>query len=319
MSAQEPNVLYDAPGPRARRLTLIVSVVAAALVVLGAYAWVYRPLADKGQFTYERWGPLLDPANEAFPAVWRLLGTGFRNTVIAAAMAIVLSLVLGTALAVLRYRLTDIARGPRPSGAALPGYYAERGLGLLSRVFVEFFRGLPVVLTIFFVAQILPELGVDLEPRYFLVIGLTLYNMVVIGEIVRSGMANLPRGQQEAAEAIGLSGLQTVFSILLPQSFRVMLPALISQVVVVLKDTSFGFIIGYEEALRVSGFVVQNLGNPIQVYLVVGVLYILLNYLVSRIAVYAQRRVSRGRRTPPGAAVPQTVVPETTPGVGAPA
>lgn len=310
MSNPAASVLYDNPGPRTRRLVLIGSIVFAILAVLGLYFLVYLPLDENGQFSEEKWAPLIDPSNEAFPQVWELIRKGFQNTLIAAAMAIVASLVFGTGLAVLRFRLAELARGPR---GASPGRKVMLGLAwvlnLLSKVFVEFFRGLPVLLTIFFVARILPESGVDLSSRMYLVIGLALYNMVVIGEILRSGMANLPPGQKEAADAIGLSGLQTVFTILLPQSFRIMLPALISQVVVVLKDTSLGFIISYEEALRVGQILIQNLSNPIQVYVVIGAIYITLNYALSKLAQYVQRRIARGRKTPPGATIPDVNVP----------
>jgi len=133
---------------------------------------------------------------------------------------------------------------------------------------------------------------------YSLVIGLTIYNGVVIGEILRSGMEGLPRGQREAADAIGLSTFQTIRLVLLPQAYRIMLPALISQLVVVLKDTSLGFIITYEEILRVAGQTVQVLGNGIQTYVVVGAIYIAANYTLSKIAEYTQRRMARGRKTP---------------------
>jgi len=314
----EASVLYDNPGPRTRRNILIGSVVFGVLAVAGLYFFVYLPLDENGQFDAEKWAPLVDPGNEDFADVWSLLGQGFQNTLIAAVLAIVASLVLGTLLAILRFRLKELAHGPRGSTAGRQTFLGLAWvLNLISRVFVEFFRGLPVLLTIFFVARILPEYGVDLSPRLFLVIGLALYNMVVIGEILRSGMANLPPGQKEAADAIGLSGLQTALTILLPQAFRIMLPALISQIVVVLKDTSLGFIISYLEALRMGQFIIQELGNPIQVYVVIAVIYIAVNYAVSRLAVYVQRRVARGRKTPPGAEVPDVTKP--TPLAGAPA
>ena len=315
MSSRGASVLYDNPGPRTRSLILIGSIIFAILAVAGIYQFVYKPLDENGQFEYELWAPLIDPSNEFFDLVWRRIAYGFKNTLIAAAMAIVASLVFGTGLAILRFRLYDLAHGPRGS-TSTPARRVMRGLvwtlNLFTKIFVEFFRGLPVVITIFFVARALPEYGIDLSARLFLVIGLTLYNMVVIGEILRSGMQNLPRGQKEAADAIGLSGLQTVLTILLPQSYRIMLPALISQVVVVLKDTSLGFIIGYEEALRVAGQIIQNLGNPIQVYTVIAVIYISINYAVSRLAHYTQRRIARGRKTPPGLQLKDVDVPGRT-------
>ncbi|GAB3530452.1 amino acid ABC transporter permease [Phytohabitans suffuscus] len=272
-------------------------------LVAGAYYLVYRPLDEQGQFSMELWGPLIDPDNEVFSLVWARLREGFVATLTAAALALVSSLVFGTALAVLRIQLKALSRRTF-TGLAKPAALALRALSwflsVLSRFFVEIFRGLPVVITIFFVAAALPELGVDLgDILWYLVIGLTLYNMVVIGEILRSGMEGLPGGQREAAEAMGLSSFQTTRMILLPQAFRIMLPALISQLVVVLKDTSLGFMISYEEVLRVSGQIIQALPepNPIQVYFVVGAIYIVVNYALSKLAEYVQRRLARGRKT----------------------
>lgn len=305
------SVLYDNPGPRTQRIIVIGSIIFALLAVVGLYFLVYRPLNDSGQFEEAKWAPLLNPSDPSFPQVWQRLREGFTNTLIAAGLAIISSLVLGTLLAILRFRLSDAIHSTWPSS---PGrqvaFIAWRVLNFITKIFVEFFRGLPVAVTIFFVARALPEYGLDFSVRTFLVIGLTLYNMVVIGEILRSGMANLPRGQKEAAEALGLSNMQTILTILLPQAYRIMLPALISQIIVVLKDTSLGFIISYEEALRVGGQIIQVLSNPIQVYFVIAVIYITINYVLSKIAQYAQQRIARGRKTrtvkpPPQAPVGQ--------------
>jgi glutamate transport system permease protein len=312
VSGDAQAVLYDAPGPRARRITLISSVIAGVAVAGLVYALIYRPLDKAGQFTMEKWGPLVDPSNESFALLWGRLGEGFRATLTAAALAIVASLVVGTALAVLRIQLKALLRRRfvGESGSSAAGFALRalvRVLNAVTRFCVEVFRGIPVVITIFFVWVGLPKFGVDFDTALgYLVIGLAIYNSVVIAEILRSGMEGLPTGQREAAEAIGLSPLQTTLSVLLPQAFRIMLPALISQLVVVLKDTSLGFIISYEEVLRVSSQTIQVLENPIQTYIVVGAIYIGINYVLSRLAVYTQQRVARGRKTPPGAA-PQGV------------
>jgi glutamate transport system permease protein len=297
----EQATLYDAPGPRARRVTLIGSIVAVAAILAIAYFFVYRPLDADEQFSMEKWGPLFDPGNEYFSQVWARIYDGFVATLTAAALAVLASIVLGTLLAVMRIQLKAAARR-RWSGIGSPVGVLLRvvmvGLNALSRAFIEVFRGLPVVITILFAWLGLPELGIDFDNKlWYLVIGLVLYNMVVIGEILRSGMEGLPPGQREAADAIGLSSMQTTMLILLPQAFRVMLPALISQLVVVLKDTSLGFIIGYEEVLRVSSQVIQVLNNPIQMYVVVGTIYILINYGLSKLAGYVQRRLATGRKT----------------------
>jgi glutamate transport system permease protein len=304
------SVLYDVPGPRQRRLTLIISLIAGVAVLAGLYFLVYRPLDSKGQFSSDLWGPLLDPGNENFSQVWQRLGVGIRNTLRAAALAIVASLVAGTLLGLFRIQLKSLARR-RFTGYATPVSYLLRGLSTLlsvvTRVCVEVFRGLPVVITIFFVARGLPTFGISLPTLWYLVLGLTIYNSVVIAEILRSGMEGLPYGQSEAAAAIGLSPLQTTRMILLPQAYRIMLPALISQLVVVLKDTSLGFIISYEETLNIGKQIIGVLDNPIQVYVVIAVLFITVNYSLSKLAQYIQRRLARGRKT---RALPVGIAPD---------
>jgi glutamate transport system permease protein len=305
-STPQASVLYDAPGPRARRLTLIMSVVVGVLIIAGAWLFVIEPLRSKGQFTEKMWGPLIDPSNPSFTLLWQRLGQGATATLTAAVLSITSSLFFGTVLAVLRVQLKELARRRYvglPTPAALTLRALTRLLSTITRVCVEIFRGLPVVITIFFVGRGLPEFGVDFSPLWYLVIGLTIYNMVVIAEILRSGMEGLPRGQREAAASIGLSPMQTTRLVLLPQAFRIMLPALISQLVVVLKDTSLAFIISYEELLNVARQATQLLHNPIQLYFVVGVFFILVNYALSKLAGYVQRRLSRrGMYAHPGAA-----------------
>lgn len=271
------SVLYDAPGPRAKRRVLISSVFA-GVVLLGVLGFVGYRLYERDQFTEDKWGPLLNPGDSVFTQVWTLLGEALANTLVAAALAVALSLVLGTVLAVTRIT-------------------ANRWYRWLVVGFIELLRGIPVVLTIFFAARVLPEFGVDIPLLWYLVIGLTAYNMVIIAEIVRAGINSLPRGQREAAESLGMRRGQVLTLILLPQAFRAMLPALISQLVVVLKDTSLGFIISYEETVRVAGFIIQNLGNPIQVYFVLAVIFIVANYALSRLAVYVEKRLSQSRKS----------------------
>ncbi|MGH4012553.1 MAG: amino acid ABC transporter permease [Pseudonocardiaceae bacterium] len=271
------SALFDRPGPRTRRRILLASVVAgvglAALAVL-----VVLRLQAQGQLTEEKWGPVLNPSNPYFIALWTGLGQALLRNVQAAVLAMAFSLLLGTMLAVTRINL------PRWARWAVVGP-------------MEFFRGLPVVIAIFFAARILPTLGVDLPLLWYLVIGLTAYNSVIIAEIVRAGIASLPRGQAEAAAAVGLTRGQSMRSILLPQAFRAMLPALISQLVVIFKDTSLGFVILYAEAVRFVQIAIQlpELRNPLQLYLTVGVIFILINYLLSKLAVWVERRLSRTR------------------------
>ena len=294
------SILYDAPGPRARRRAVLGTVIA-GLAILALLAVAGKRLADQGQFSMELWGPLIDPTNETFTQVWTLLGRGLQATLIAAALAITFSLIVGTALGTARMMLGR--------GAAIP---------LVAGI--ELFRGLPVVITIFYVWQVLPEIGIDVSPLpgenglWYVVIGLTLYNSVIIAEILRAGVASLPRGQSEAARAVGMSEWQMMRTVLLPQAFRTMLPALISQLVVVLKDTSLAAILGlYIELLRRGNIIAQNLDNPIQVLFVVALMFIALNYGLSRLAVWTERRLSRSKT----GAKPELAAAESTAAAGA--
>jgi glutamate transport system permease protein len=274
------TVLYDAQGPKARRNTRIGTGVAVLLLAGLAYL-VIRRLAAQGQFSMELWGPLIDPSNEAFDAVWRLLGEGLVNTLKAAALAMTLSVVLGTLIAVGRLSFGRTGRIPL--------------IGL-----VELLRGLPVVVLVYFGVRVLPDIGVDLrewpggQELWGLVIGLTAYNMVIFAEVVRAGVVSLPRGQREASLATGLTRGQTMRLVLLPQAFRVMLPAIISQLVVVLKDTSLvTFVANFDELLSQGERIRRNLDNPIQTFTVVGLIYIAINYTLDRLARWIEARQGR--------------------------
>lgn len=268
-------VLYDIPGPRTRRRALLGSIVAGTVLLAVLGLALYR-LAGQGQLSEERWGPLVNPFDPQFAAVWTGLLEALGLNITAAALAMVLSLAIGTLLA-----LTRITSAP---------WYRWAVVGV-----IEVLRGLPVVIAIFLSYRILPELGVELPRIWYLVIGLTAYNAVVIAEIVRSGVASLPRGQAEAASAIGLTRGQSLRLVQLPQAFRIMLPALISQLVVVFKDTSLGFIILFPEVISFARIAIQTLGNPLQLYFVIAVLFIAINYLLGRFAQWVERRLSRTR------------------------
>lgn len=274
------TVLFDAPGPRARRNTAIGTVIA-LLVLAGVVALALVQLGANGQLDGEKWGPLFNPGNRYFVATWGALAQGLGLTVVAAALTLVFSLAIGTALAVARL-------------TSAPWYR-----WLVVSV-IELLRGLPVLITIYFAARVLPEIGISLPPLWYLVIGLTAYNCVIIAEIIRAGVAALPRGQSEAAYAVGLTRFQVLRLILLPQAFRIMLPALISQLVVIVKDTSLGFVIfNFSEFVRTARIVIQFFGGqeginlPLQMFIAVALVFILINYGLGKLAEYVERRSSR--------------------------
>jgi glutamate transport system permease protein len=260
------TVLYDVQGPRARRRVLVGSVVG-ALVLLALLAVAVLRLAENGQFEADKYTPFVEQ-----PQLYDRLLEGLVNTLRAAAYALVLAVLVGVVLAFGRLSHRWWVRLP-------------------SVAVVEFFRGVPLLLLILFFFLGFPlAFRIELPALWALVFGLTLYNGAVIAEIVRAGILSIPKGQTEAASAIGLGRGQTLRLVLLPQALRVMLPALVSQLVVLLKDTSLGFVIGFPELLRISGRVVQVLDNPIQVYVLVALIYITINLALSQLAGYLESR-----------------------------
>ncbi|MEB4614455.1 amino acid ABC transporter permease [Leucobacter sp. M11] len=268
----EQRALFDELGPRARRRSRAISG-GVILLLAGLGALAALKLAENGQFSAQKWSPLFNPLDSQFTTVWTFLGGGLRNTALAGGIAIALSLVIGTVLALARVTSRR--------------WYRWAIVGVM-----EFFRAVPVVISIFFASRFLPTIGVDLPLLWYLVVGLVLYNSIAIAEIVRAGILAVPRGQTEASAALGLSGAQNLWLVVLPQAFRLMLPSLISQLVIVVKDTALGFIIGFEELLRRGEIAVQTLGNPLQMYLLIGMLFFVVNSLVSALA----QRVESGMR-----------------------
>ena len=262
-------VLYDAAGPRGRRRIRVGSIAGGLLVALIIGLAVAR-LASKGVFEAERWQVLTRQD------LLELLGRGLAATLRAAALAMVLAMAVGGLLAVAR-----LSR--------------RRWLAAAAGAWVELFRGLPLLLLILFLFLGLPAAGITISTFWALVGGLTLYNSAVLGEIFRAGILSLPLGQTEAAYAVGLRRGQTLRLILIPQAVRRMLPALISQLVTLLKDTSLGFVIAYAELLRVGRNAVEFLGGPysIPVYTAIAVVYIAVNASLSFLARWLDRRTRR--------------------------
>ncbi|GAA1428799.1 amino acid ABC transporter permease [Microlunatus lacustris] len=292
-----PAVLFDVPGPRARRTYRILGVVG-VLLVLALLALVVRALAnpDNNQFAPEKWRPFLDPVT------WTAyLLPGLVNTLKAAGLAVVLSIVLGVLLGV---------------GRLAP----QAAVRAVCTVLVEFFRAVPVLVMMLFVyffsIYVLGVLG-DAATLLGVVGGLTLYNSAVIAELIRSGVHSLPRGQREAGLAIGLTPTQTLASVLLPQAVTAMLPSLLSQLVVVLKDTALGYIISFSELIRSGQNLSANYGNLIPTFLVLAAMFILINYSLTFVARLVERRLQRSAK---GAAPRDPDDPALVPaGPGAPA
>lgn len=270
MSKAESSVLFDAPGPRARRNILVLNVIG-TLVVAGIGAWVVWSLAGKGQFTVAKWESFLTADLWVYyflPGIW--------STLKAALLAIVTSNVLGIALGL--GRLSTLAP-----------------VRWVSTAIVEFFRAVPVLVMMLFAYYMLSTSGLvdpTTAPFWGVVVGLTLYNGAVIAELVRSGVSGLPRGQREAALALGLSRGKSLRIVELPQALIAMMPSMVSQLVVILKDTALGYLINYPELLRQARLAGTSYSNLLPGLIVAGIVFIVINYSLTWFAGVLAKRLS---------------------------
>ncbi|MGB8941307.1 MAG: amino acid ABC transporter permease [Streptomyces sp.] len=282
------NVLFDAPGPKARVRNIIYSVIGTA-ALLGGIAWVVVRLSDQGEFDAALW----DIFN--YTGIQQNILDALLATLKVFALAGVFSLVFAVALCMAR--LSE-----------------HKPVRWVAVAFIDLFRSIPLLITIF--GLWVGLLG-SMTPFWALVIGLTIYNGCVQAEVLRAGINAVPKGQMEAAYALGLRKTQVMASVLFPQAIRSMLPTIISQLVVTLKDTSLGFMVLYPELLHSARLIANN--TPVngvypfvQTVTVFGVIYIGLCLLLSALATWLEKR---GRRAKTGIAVAAATEPAEAPDV----
>ncbi|MGX9920861.1 amino acid ABC transporter permease [Streptomyces sp. NPDC002248] len=272
------SVLFDAPGPRAKARNIVYSalfVVVAALVVW----WLVVKLDDKNQLDWIKWKPFFTDSQ----AWTTYLLPGLGQTLLAAAISMVIALPLGAVFGIAR--LSDHVWVRVPSAAV-----------------VEFFRSIPVLIMMIVAYAVYAQytsVSTDDRPLYAVVTGLVLYNASVLAEIVRAGILSLPKGQTEAAQAIGLRKGQTMRSILLPQSVTAMLPAIVSQLVVIVKDTAIGgSILGFSELINAVRPLSAAYGaNTIACFTIVAVIYIIVNFTLTSLATWLEKRLRAGKKS----------------------
>jgi glutamate transport system permease protein len=260
-------VLADALGPKARRRVLVASVVALVAVVALVYA-AYKRLDENGQLDKEYWRPFT-----TWP-VAKFFLIGLLNTAKVAATAMGIALVIGGSLALAR-----LAR--------------NRPVRWAASLYVQFFRALPLYVLILFCGFGLPRLDVRFDTFWYLVIALTIYNSSILAEIFRAGILSLDRGQSEAAYSIGLGYWQAMAFVVVPQAVRRMVPAIVSQLVTLLKDTSLGSLIFYEELLRRGRINAEFTQQTLPSLVLVTVFYIAVNSTLSLVATRLEARQRR--------------------------
>jgi His/Glu/Gln/Arg/opine family amino acid ABC transporter permease subunit len=233
---------------------------------------------------------------------WRFLALGLAMTVAVSLISILLSLPLATLAALARLSSRSYVRWPTIAG-------------------IEMVRAFPVLILIFYVftqfsraaeasgSSLLKSNNVTIS----VIIALTLYTTVVNAETIRAGILSLDRGQTEAARSLGLSYAQALRLVILPQTFRRVLPPLIAQFVTLVKDTSLGAIIGLLELYRRGQILYQYHRNPLETLWVIAVIYFLVNYALGQVAQRVERRFTGSRR-----GVARDGAPHATHGVRSP-
>ena len=270
-------VLYDHPGPRAKIRNAVLTVVF-GIALLALLYWVYLKFDEKGQWAAALWKPFTESStwtDYLLPGLWA--------TVSAAAVAMALSLIFGLVFSV--GRLSD-----------------HRWLSVPAGMIVEFFRAVPLLLLMFFIFYGIPFISESPMPPFWAVVaGLTLYNGSVLAEAFRAGIKSVPRGQSEAGYAIGMRKSQVMQEILVPQAARAMLPVIVSQLVVLVKDTALGYIIGYPELLQSVNNLAANFGNIVAAAIVAAIIYIAVNASLTSLASWLERRTRRKGKAPKAA------------------
>lgn len=306
MSAQS-SVLFDAPGPRARARNVVYTVLTLVLFVIGL-AFLYlgfngslrdreTPLWDpalwalnpEGEWASAKWEPFLRPDTWTDYVI-----PGLQNTLTAALSAAVLAVLFGLVFGV--GRLSE-----------------HRWIRVTAGAVVEFFRGIPLLMLIFFTMALplvayqlfaIPTGTFQVTALVAVVTGLTLYNGSVLAEVFRAGILAVPKGQSEAAQAIGMTNRQKMWLVLIPQAVTAMMPAIVAQLVILLKDSALGYIIAFPEMLRSFTLLATRESNVIPAAIICAAIYIIINLSLSRVAIWLERRnARRGRATarPPGA------------------
>lgn len=269
MSSQH---IYDVPGPRAQARNRVLAA-ATILVVAAILGFIVYRFAVTGQFSAKKWSIF------SYQQIWAQIGYYMLQTLKAFALSAVLALVLSVVLAL--GRLSD-----------------HRWVKVVFVWFLEIFRAVPVLILMMLMYYGLPSVGVKVTPFSSVVVALTLYNATIIAEAIRSGIIALPRGQSEAGYALGMRKYQVMTHLLLPQAFRSMLPVIIAQLVVILKDTALGFIITYKELLyyaKALGTQIQFDAPLIPASMVIGTIYVGMCMIVAALAKLAEQRISGSR------------------------
>ena len=258
--------LYEAPGPRTKRLINIFTVISAALFAVVVAAVIYR-FYSKGQLAGKYWSFFLKFTT------WKFLISGLFGTIKASVFAGTLAFLAGMFL--MMGRLSRF-----------------KALNAVSMALIEFTRGVPTLLFIYFFFLVVPQLGINMPSVLKIVLPVAISAAGVVAEVLRTGVNAVPKGQREAALSLGMREFTAFIGIVFPQGFRIVIPSLISEIVIVIKDTTYAYVVSYPDLMQNSKVLISNYDAMLSVYLVTAVIYILINYLINRISERTAKKLS---------------------------
>lgn len=258
------DYLYEAPGPRTKRYITIGTVISLVFVAWLIF-FIIRRFYENGQLDSKYWTIFTRATT------WRFLGEGLVGTLEVAVCAMLCAFALGMLMMVGRICNYSILRG-------------------ISTVLIELSRGIPTLLFIYFFFLAAPQLGLKLPAFWKITLPVAISAAGVTAETLRSGVNAVPKGQREAALSLGMREHAVFLKIIFPQAFRIVIPGLISELVIVLKDTTFAYVVSYADLMQNARVLISNYDALLSVYLVVAIIYILINYGLNKLSLYLTNR-----------------------------
>ncbi len=262
------DMLYEEPGPKTRRMIRIFTILA-VLLILALLAIVIRQFVITGQFAPRYWNFFTRWST------WRFLGEGLLTTIKAALTGSVIAFVLGFLLMRGKLRKNPLVRA-------------------VSIGVIEFTRGTPTLLLIYFFFLIVPQSGIKMSAFWKITLPCAISACGVVAEALRAGVNAVPRGQTEAALSLGLTETRLFYKVVFPQAIRFVIPSLIAELVIVLKDTTFAYVVTCADLMQNAKVLISNYDAMLSVYLVVAVIYILINYLLNKLSDRLAYRLNTG-------------------------
>lgn len=263
------DMLYETPGPKTRKRIRLFTALA-VLLLAGLSGLVIHRFAVTGQFAEKYWSFFTRMTT------WRFLGEGLLTSMEAALTGSAIAFALGFLLMRGKIRRNRI-------------------LNAVSTALIEFTRGVPTLLFIYFFFLVVPRTGWKPSAFWKITLPCAISACGVVAEALRSGVNAVSKGQTEAALSLGLTETRLFYKVVFPQAFRFVIPSLIAELVIVLKDTTFAYIVTCADLMQNAKVLISNYDAMLSVYLVVAVIYILINYILNKIS---DRLALRLRRTP---------------------